>query len=609
MAIIYGLCFKAKSIILDRGAPVPPCLSQRLVGWKMHKKALEFLVESSKVLNSTLDIGTLLSLVYDLIVAAVDCEVCSLGRLGEKGQRIEVLLAFGRSGPEVSRLSVDKTAGVMGEAIRTAKPVLINDADTLGRYVDSIDRVFDMKKRSTLAVPLMRGGEIIGALEAINKETGGFTSDDVKMLTALAEQIAIALDNARLYGRVTREIKERELLYEVSGRIASSLDLNEVMGLILDCLSEVVDYDAGGIYIVDPEIRDIVCLAAKGYQPDMESRVELKFGKGIVGWVAKHVEPVIVDDVSQDERYLNARDKTRSEIVVPLLVGDKIAGVLNLESDELAAFGQDDLNLIRSFGSQAAISIERARLHMEILEKRRLEDELELARRIQRSFLPNVLPEIAGYELSAINLPSEEVSGDYYDVIPIAEGQWGLVIADVFGKGIPASLVMASFRASLLAEIRNNYSITKVLSKVNRLIWESVEPERCVTACYGVLDAEARVLTYSNAGHLYPLVIGTDRLVRLERGGMLLGAIEHTVYEEERTHLRAGDLLLLYTDGLTEAENRYGEAFGEQRLIDLARSIIDLPASDIVKQIHHAIWDFTGAKPVDDFTLLLVKVR
>jgi sigma-B regulation protein RsbU (phosphoserine phosphatase) len=575
----------------------------------MDKKALEFLVESSKVLNSTLDIGTLLSLVYDLIVAAVDCEVCSLGRLGEKGERIEVLLAFGHSSPEVSRLTVDKTIGVMGQAVRTAKPVLINDADQIARHIDSIDRAFGTKKRSSLAVPLMRGGEVIGALEAINKETGEFTSSDVEMLTALAEQIAIALDNARLYGRVTREIKERELLYEVSGRIASSLDLNEVMGLILDCLSEVVDYDAGGIYIVDPEVTDIVCLAAKGYEPDMESRVELKFGGGIVGWVAKNVEPVIVDDVSQDDRYLNARDKTRSEIVVPLLVGDKIAGVLNLESDELAAFGQDDLNLIRSFGSQAAISIERAKLHMELLEKRRLEDELELARRIQRSFLPDVLPEIAGYELSAINLPSEEVSGDYYDVIPIAEGQWGLVIADVFGKGIPASLVMASFRASLLAEIRNNYSITTVLSKVNRLIWESVEPERCVTACYGVLDAEAGVLTYSNAGHLYPLVIGRDRLIRLDRGGMLLGAIEHTVYEEERAHLRPGDLLLLYTDGLTEAENRYGEAFGEQRLIDLAQSIIDLPASDIVKKIHHAIWDFTGAKPVDDFTLLLIKVR
>jgi sigma-B regulation protein RsbU (phosphoserine phosphatase) len=183
------------------------------------------------------------------------------------------------------------------------------------------------------------------------------------------------------------------------------------------------------------------------------------------------------------------------------------------------------------------------------------------------------------------------------------------VIADVFGKGIPASLVMASFRASLLAEIRNNYSLTMVLSKVNRLLWESGEPERCVTACYGVLDAAAGVLTYCNAGHLYPLIAGRKGVRRLTRGGMLLGAIEHVSYEQERIHLRGGDVLVLFTDGLTEAENRYGEAFGEERLTDLVRSAIDLSCSDIVKRIHSDISDFSDGKLLDDFTLLVMKTK
>ena len=158
--------------------------------------------------------------------------------------------------------------------------------------------------------------------------------------------------------------------------------------------------------------------------------------------------------------------------------GDK-APSFNLESDEVGAFTRDDLELIKAFGSQAAVSLERAKLHTQILERRRLVDELEVARHIQRTFLPDVIPDIPGYDLSAINIPSQAVGGDYYDIIPISEGQWGITIADVFGKGVPAALVMASYRASLLAEIRNNYMINAILRKVNRLIWESVEPERC----------------------------------------------------------------------------------------------------------------------------------
>jgi len=282
--------------------------------------------------------------------------------------------------------------------------------------------------------------------------------------------------------------------------------------------------------------------------------------------------------------------------------------VLNLESDFVGAFTAEDLALIQAFGSQAAISIERAVLHAEMIEKRRLEDELELARRIQRTFLPEVLPDLPDYEISAINFPSEEVSGDYYDLIRITPRQWGLVIADVFGKGIPAALVMASFRASLLAEIRNNYSIGTIMAKVNRLIWESVEPEHCVTACYGVLDVEENVLTYSNGGHIYPLVVSKGGCRRLAAGGLVLGVAEEYSYEEERVHLAPGDLLLLFTDGLTEAENERGEPFGDERIGEIARSALDLPCHDIVQRLYGEIASFTGGVLADDFTLLAVKV-
>jgi sigma-B regulation protein RsbU (phosphoserine phosphatase) len=573
------------------------------------RRSLEVLLEAGKVLNSTLEVQTLISLVYDLILASVDCETCSLGRLREKGTEIHVLLAFGKSGEEVSSLMIDRGVGVMGTVVETGKPIILNRTDDIKQYVDRIDKKFDYEKRSCVSVPLLRGGEVIGALEAINKEDGDFTGADVEMLTDLAEQVAIALDNARLYERVRREVREKELLYEVGQRISSSLDLEEVLDLVMDCLGEVVAFAAGGIYVVDPDTQEIASLATMGYERGMEEKVHLKFGTGIVGWVAKNREPAIVEDVSQDSRYINARSETSSEIVVPLFADDKIIGVINLESDEVGAFTPDDLALIKAFGSQVAVSLERAKLHAQILERRKLVDELEVARQIQRSFLPDVIPDIPGYDLSAINIPSEAVGGDYYDIIPISDGQWGITIADVFGKGVPAALVMASYRASLLAEIRNNYMINAILRKVNRLIWESVEPERCVTACYGVLDAESGIFTYSNAGHLHPIIIGKKGIRHLDKGGILLGAIEKTEYREERVYLEPGDVVLFFTDGLTEAEDVYGEPFGEEKLIEEARPLVGRPSSEIVKSLHQAVYKFSAGHLGDDFTLLVLKVK
>ncbi|MGD9139971.1 MAG: SpoIIE family protein phosphatase [bacterium] len=573
------------------------------------RKSLEILLEAGKILNSTLEVRSLVSLVYDLVLASVDCETCSLGRLREKGNEIRVLMAFGKQGDEVEDLMVDRGVGIMGTVVETGEPLILNKPEDIKKYEDRIDARFGFEKRSCVSVPLLRGGKVIGALEAINKEDGNFTGGDVEMLTDLAEQIAIAVDNSRLYERVQREVREKELLYEVGQRISSSLDLEEVLDLILDCLGEVVAFAAGGIYVVDPDMREIASLAITGYDPGMEERVQLKFGDGIVGWVAKNREPAVVGDVSKDSRYISARNETRSEIVVPLFADDKIIGVINLESDEAGAFTEDDLELIKAFGSQAAVSLERAKLHAQILERRKLVDELEVARHIQKTFLPDRIPDIPGYDLSAINIPSEAVGGDYYDIIFISEGQWGLTIADVFGKGVPAALVMASYRASLLAEIRNNYKINAILRKVNRLIWESVEPERCVTACYGVLDAESGVFTYSNAGHWPPIIIGRKGIRHLDKGGILLGAIDGAEYREERVYLEPGDVALFFTDGLTEAEDLYGEAFGEERLIETAKGLVDKPGSEIVKSIHQVVWDFSGGHLGDDFTLLVLKVK
>jgi serine phosphatase RsbU (regulator of sigma subunit) len=202
------------------------------------------------------------------------------------------------------------------------------------------------------------------------------------------------------------------------------------------------------------------------------------------------------------------------------------------------------------------------------------------------------------------------VGGDYYDFVNVAPGQLGLAIGDVAGKGVPAGLIMASFRASLLTEVRNNYSISTILSKVNRLLLESTEPNRFVTALYGVLDVAERRFTYSCAGHYPAILVHEDgKVEELGEGGTILGAFHGIEFQEDLRFLRSGDMVLLYTDGVTEALNRAGEEFGVDRLVDLAVTARSRPAAKIVAAIERAVRSHSRRKvPQDDLTLVVLKV-
>jgi sigma-B regulation protein RsbU (phosphoserine phosphatase) len=408
------------------------------------------------------------------------------------------------------------------------------------------------------------------------------------------------------------QIRENQLMFELGSRISSSLDLEAVLDHILDAVGELVPYDAACVYLLDPKGEDVVSVTERGYAPGSEEFLRVKVGAGIVGWVAMSGQDTIVGDVLHDPRYRKAREETRSEVVVPIRSGRDIIGVLNLESDDRGAYDADDLQRLNRFAAQAAIGIRMASLYREIAEKRRMEQELVVARRLQRHFLPDRDPEnLPGLEISGGNVPSLEVGGDYYDFIDVAPGQLGIVIGDVAGKGIPAGLLMATFRASLVAEVRNNYSIRTILAKVNRLLCESTVPSEFVTAVYGVVDLEKRVFTYSNAGHNPPLRIRADRgTSQLSKGGLILGAFPNAEYVESRLQLVPGDVLVFYTDGVTEAMNAEGQEFGVEGLDACVRRNLSLPARSICDAVRAEVRGHTaGDELEDDLTLVVVKVQ
>lgn len=243
-------------------------------------------------------------------------------------------------------------------------------------------------------------------------------------------------------------------------------------------------------------------------------------------------------------------------------------------------------------------------------EHRALEDSVRASRLTQLHFFPESLPELQGLDLAAVNIPSDVVSGDYYDFFGIVEGHWGLVIGDVAGKGISAGLMMAAFRASLLAEIRNNYSVTAIMTKVNDLLWETTAPNRFVTAFYGVYDERHRMLSYCNAGHNFPILLRSDgSLLELETGGILLGAFRGSRYDEGHLLLSHGDLLLLYTDGLTEALDRGGQELGRAALAKLLRGLSTGTASEVVDGlVDYLAEESAELHPADDVSLIVMKM-
>jgi sigma-B regulation protein RsbU (phosphoserine phosphatase) len=332
-------------------------------------------------------------------------------------------------------------------------------------------------------------------------------------------------------------------------------------------------------------------------------------GEGLIGHVAVTGKPYVSNDVRSDRRYINARSRTQSEMVAPIISNNEVIGVFDLESDELNAYSNDDLEVLLLLASQVAIIIEKVMLHEQMIEKQRLETQLEVARQVQLELLPARDPQIDGFDISAYNFPTEEVSGDYYDWVRIYDDQIGIVIADVSGKGVPAALLMAFLRASLRAATHIGYATHISMAKVNYLLWESIERNQFVTAFYGILDATNRTLSYSNAGHVPALLMNPDGTARYEeRGGVPLGMFRDTRYYEYFQTIEPGQVFVLYTDGVSEAMNPDGEEYGRDRLLASVRSCRELSAREMIDFIHRDLIAWTdGHGTHDDVTFFIIK--
>jgi phosphoserine phosphatase RsbU/P len=410
-------------------------------------------------------------------------------------------------------------------------------------------------------------------------------------------------------------VDKLRLLLDITKTISRSLDLEELLNLVMDTLGSLLPYDAAGIYLIEPGPSNdspyiFKSKAIRGYEISFELvEPRLKLGEGFLGSVAQSGKAIISADVSKDPRYFAARSRTRSEMLAPIISNDKVIGVFDLESDRLNAYNEDDLSVLQMLTSQVAIIIEKVRLHEQLVEQRRIQAQLEIAREVQLELLPDADPNLAGFDISAYVFPTEEVSGDYYDWVEVFEDQIGVTVADAVGKGIPAALLMAFLRASIRAGVQTGYASHILLSKINNLLWDSIEDNRFVTAIYGMLDATNRTFVFANAGHNPPLLIKADGEYRyVEYGDTPLGMFYDARYHQHFIRFEKGQVMVIYTDGITEATNADDEEFGQERFAKSVLAGIDLPAKKMVDHIRKDVADFTQRKFLDDDgTLFIVK--
>jgi serine phosphatase RsbU (regulator of sigma subunit) len=577
---------------------------------KKRLEELEFLVESSRLLNSTLILDELLGVILNIVKKAVSVESASLSLLDAEKKQLVYQLGRGR-GTDERGLAVAVGEGISGWVAKNGKPVILNDARNDARYSYELERKLGLPAHSIICIPLKQRNKVIGVLEGVNRiGAEPFSKSDLSIFTALGDHIAAAVANARLYRQVEKRNLESRLFHAISATLSASLSLDEVLHEILTALKKIVYYDAGGIFVLDRKNNEIVSQDHHGYGIDAEERIRIKMDEGLVGWSARNRKGVIIPDCSQDTRYRNARARTRSEVVTPMLVQNNVIGVLNLENNRLNAYSEGDLVLLESFAAYAAVAIERARLYEDNRKKRELQRQVQVARTIQEFFTPRKGKRVGDYDMRGINYPGLLVSGDYYDFFPLKNKTCLFAIADVAGSGVPASIIMSGFRASLHTAAIDRLGAKEIALTANRILLETVRPQDFVTAFIGILDPATGEIVYCNAGHEPPVLMSPDGSHRmLELGGAVLGVFEDPRLIEGRFKL-GDDVLFCYTDGLTEAANGDEEEFGLERVIAELRGSDKRSTSQICSGMYERLKKF--AKPndlLDDITFLVVRKK
>lgn len=547
-------------------------------------------------------------------------DVASIWLVGENGLFLGAVHGGDPHALETARFDSAEASIILASALLSNEPMIRQPDDPIGPTGLALGFGADY---SSLAAPLRVGEETLGVLTLAHHSPGRYGHEAQDMVATFASYAAVAIENARLYDSAQEQAYASAALLQVAQAVVSLSDLDEILGTIIRIMPILVGVERVALYLWDAERE--VYLPQQEYGLDEAMRAVVwtrEFPAGsfplldsarTAGHLLTHVLKSrmrswlkIKPEIEQDDLYLHADG--RLLMTVPLLIKNDLFGILLVEEAENGRrFRARRIEIINGIAQQAALAIQNDRLQKEMVVRERLETEVQLARQIQQTFIPETLPSNPSWQFAARWRTARQVGGDFYDVIELPNHRMGLFIADVADKGIPAALFMALTRTLVRAAVVETESPAEALMRVNDLLVPDTRQGMFVTAVYAVLNTETGQFTYTNAGHNPPLWVcrGKSEVRRLTRTGIALGAAEHLSMREESIQLEQGDSLLLYTDGLTEAFSPDGDLFGETRLADALQAGSGTSADDLLESVEHSLNEFLQSQPLaDDLTML-----
>ena len=575
------------------------------IRFRERSELLDFLLEVSAATSETLDLDKLMVNVADIVKKVIDCELFAILLYTEKYQELRIRFALGHRPEIVNKLTLTLNDGITGAAARLREPILVGDVRNDPRYLSSIDAV-----RTEMAVPMIARQKLVGVIDVQSTRMNAYTEYDRALLRLIGSRVAVAIDNARLYRKVDRNNRTLRTLSTISNEISSILNLDELLAKISQSVRALIHFDAFSILLVDEEQKALRHRFSIRYDQHVDID-NIPLGKGITGAAAESRETIRVNDTNTDPRYIASHPGLRSEVAVPLIVRDRVVGVMDLECEKVAFFTDEHLRTLALLAPQIASSIENARLYREVADReRRMDEDLKAASELQALLLPKQAPEVKGLEIGIGLRPAREISGDMYDFYEHGDDHVVIAFGDVSGKGVAAALFGALLGGLLRSLAPRRRSPAVLLKALNEKLIERKVESRYVALLVMLWHPHSGKMSMANAGALPPMICRNGEILKFRAEGVPLGLLEARDYEEIAFQTEPGDVIVLYSDGVPDQLNRRGEEYGRSRLSKIVRASCQVSASGIAEKIFQDLDKFSaGADAFDDQTLLVIKVK
>lgn len=553
----------------------------------------------SEAVISTLDLTQLLDLAIEQCLFAIGATVGSIMLLDDDAKRLTIKAAKGLPQKVVELASTAVGEGIAGWVALHGKPVLVHDARQdprfkMNRYRDDIT--------SAMSVPLKARGRVIGVINASTVELGRrFGPVEVEFLSTIANQVALAIDNAQLYERLNRRSAELSSLLQMSEAITSTLELREILSLLSEKFMAVPNVDTGVLLAYDADTGRFRYLDGHGLHERDRKSAYLQLALPIAKDALATGGPVCCE-MSQDSPHASEvaeLEGLMSAVCIPLTAADRIVGAVVLFSMKPHAFPQAEISTLSALAKLAGVAIHNALIY---------KHKYDIARSLQFKLVPTVPLTAKGLDIGHKFLPAREVGGDYYDVINVAPGRVGIVIADVAGNSVPAAMYTSMGKHVLRAYAVENNPPADVLRRLNRIACDETQPDVFISLFYGVFDASDRSFRYASAGHEPPILIHQNGSVeRLQAEGLLIGIKPDVEYEEKEILLDSGSTLVLFTDGVIDSAAADSK-FGTGDITEAAADSTLKSAQELADNIYTRLMDISAAGTHDDVALVVLKV-